>query len=530
MDFLAWEVLSSLSEHRNVFAKYLLDRWDTLFKKEDNSNSLKDKVQPFINEMIQWLGEQGGASPEAAEPASSIKTFSYWTKRDLRIRDLMVSGYRGIPFEDGELYGMSFADEYTVGDVEYYSADDQICSLIVMGNNGSGKTSLYSAIELAVLNNTSIENKHKVIDDVEIKKFRHHQEMTDNPVRIYVKTNDSSVTPRYVESDDAIVKFDVKSHIDLSPFFCSESELAITECSGISMIDHISKAIGLQDTSVAVGILKVVSSQINEEISNLNNLIKAEDRETTDQEAVRLNLLDDMKSQADAVAKELAAKMEYLSSNVLVEAQTIINGLMKDYESEDIKLSYDTTEDGHKIFNGMLLNQKTGEEIDPRHYFNNFRFKLYMVSIQIAIAFYIMKSRKIQFPLIFDDIFDSSDFANRYSSKAYFQSILDQYSSLDISDKPLQLILFTQDEIIAESVYDGILECHNDSHRDYKVSDAKLVQMFPPQDSDKEDIKCMSLKLDTEVIDDENSANKLDEKIYFYKNLYDVVREYHNFP
>lgn len=518
MDFPAWEVLSSLSDKGNVVAMDMLLRWETYL-----SQDVKEKA--LVDGITKLYGEKNGIAPEVREDAYTPPSYSYWTNIDLRIKDLIVSGYRGIPYE--KFYGLSFTKTNRFVDIENFE-DNEICSLIVMGLNGSGKTSLYSAIELATLNNTSIERKHKVVGNENINKFRHFLGSIGKPIHIYVRTNEN-VTPRFCELNQSSKYFDIISHLNLSPFFCSESELAILECSGISMTDYIDNTIGLDEISKAIEILKGIGKYFNDNYTELNNTIKGEARDPNDIEALNLKLWGELGKQVTNVLYGLNKKKAEVSCSIRLQAQSIIESLLREYESDDVKLSFTLMKDEKRMFDGMLRIKRDGDKINPRHYFNNFRFKLYMVSIQIAIAFYIMKSRKIQFPLIFDDIFDSSDFTNRTKSKDFFEKILEQYHNLEISDKPLQLIFFTQDEIIAESIYDGILECRNDPEKNYNVACSKLVQLFPPKDANpgnkSEDIR--NVTLDLQNNDEEKKTKEAGKTPFSYLNLYDVVREFH---
>ena len=94
-----------------------------------------------------------------------------------------------------------------------------------------------------------------------------------------------------------------------------------------------------------------------------------------------------------------------------------------------------------------------------------------------------MRSTGINFPLVFDDVFDSSDFPNRMSTEDFFRKIFESHDKIEgIKDKPLQVIFFTQDEVIAESIYRGIISNKNNH--------AILGRLFRSEEYNENDIIC----------------------------------------
>lgn len=102
------------------------------------------------------------------------------------------------------------------------------------------------------------------------------------------------------------------------------------------------------------------------------------------------------------------------------------------------------------------------EKAEPRLYFNTFRHKLFCFTLKLALACCYMRLNKCRCPIIIDDVFNASDFCNRNSIKDIIINLRRAYSLVmrdggnGSFDCPLQIILFTQDEIIAEKVYQGI--------------------------------------------------------------------------
>lgn len=528
MDFPAWELLTELSNHGNLAAKFFLTNWDSIFVENEGHNT-SNEANSFIfdtKSLIKTLYTQLSSGNNDLPPAS--RNWEYWSDRDFRIKDLVISGYRGIPYEkepagnktsNGEdnqikYYGLSVTDKKSYSPEE---ANDNIpASYVILGSNGSGKTSLYSALELLLLEKTSIESKHKINTAESQNKFRHFLGDTNNPLYIAATLVDPDVIPQYTSSNNtlSLKNKSIKENVDLSPFFCSESDLAIIECSGKDVNTYLDETIGLGEINRIISRTNDIintTEQIIEGISQNTEISENERSTRIDQYGKIIKLIKEIKDRAEN-------KNENIKNDILLQAQSIISDLLKDYEDEQVELSY-SIKGNIKLFNGKLQLKSSQTQIDPRYYFNNFRFKLYLVSLKVAIAFYIMKSRKISFPLIFDDIFDSSDFTNRVYSKDYFNKIFKAYHKHKIlKDKPLQIIFFTQDEVIAESIFDGICDLRKDKSNNtdreeyYPERDIKLVRLFTPSESDKDDKFYIST----------NGKNGYPEYAF---NLYDMIRQ-----
>ena len=72
------------------------------------------------------------------------------------------------------------------------------------------------------------------------------------------------------------------------------------------------------------------------------------------------------------------------------------------------------------------------------------------------MAFTVKKYFNINFPLIFDDIFYSSDFANRDKVNEFISSIYNIHNIIFTdNENPLQIIFFTHDDLILEAAIKG---------------------------------------------------------------------------
>lgn len=152
-------------------------------------------------------------------------------------------------------------------------------------------------------------------------------------------------------------------------------------------------------------------------------------------------IIDDSLKELHSVAEKIIPRIfdDHLDQKLGEKLKITFN-----QKSPDIKVSYQTA--------GGELKEST-----PREYFNTFRFTLYVVALKIALAITVMKISNIIFPIVLDDVFDSTDFQNRSRLRRFASTLFDSHLQIDTDNHfPLQLILFTQDEIIADSTYHGI--------------------------------------------------------------------------
>jgi len=83
-----------------------------------------------------------------------------------------------------------------------------------------------------------------------------------------------------------------------------------------------------------------------------------------------------------------------------------------------------------------------------------------MIGISIAVA--SRKKSGINMPLILDDIFYASDFENRNSLEGFLIHLFDSFEKYT-PNLPLQLIMFTHDEMIFECVNNLSRSMNNDT-------------------------------------------------------------------
>ena len=100
-----------------------------------------------------------------------------------------------------------------------------------------------------------------------------------------------------------------------------------------------------------------------------------------------------------------------------------------------------------------------GVTTTPELFYNSFRYKLYCISVKVSLAFLTMKFSGINAPLFFDDVFNASDFDNSINIDNFFNIVISSYEKLGIGKKKdLQIVLFTHDEVVLNSISQAMRE------------------------------------------------------------------------
>lgn len=195
---------------------------------------------------------------------------------------------------------------------------------------------------------------------------------------------------------------------------------------------------------------------IIEEISNVLKDLHIDDV-TESEETVRSRyevhrkylstLIEGIETELVNILKEILANTENLKKEILSDFLL---------PSEDIKFDLSPK----KKLVSTIYFKTDGMENDipfsPREYFNSFRYKFYCILLKIVAAFTVKKSFNLNFPLIFDDIFYSSDFSNRDKVGDFIASIYKIHNEIfKTADSPLQIIFFTHDDLILEAAIKG---------------------------------------------------------------------------
>lgn len=192
-------------------------------------------------------------------------------------------------------------------------------------------------------------------------------------------------------------------------------------------------------------------------ISNIESL-KSKNSTTQQNEAIseekELSLTEANIGQLRQCIDELRDHYNNFIKKAITTTKEICEGILTDFDmnGEVLKISIDGT-------NNRLRIEYNVDSIplNPLQLLNSFRFKLYTLCVKISMAFSVMQNMNLSFPLVFDDVFYSSDFVNREKVKDFIEKIFGLYGEkFDAENLPLQMIFFTHDEVVLDAAVKGL--------------------------------------------------------------------------
>lgn len=183
-------------------------------------------------------------------------------------------------------------------------------------------------------------------------------------------------------------------------------------------------------------------------INELQNSLDTKDIESQQDQRL-VSQLSPLKECIDALKNEYDL---YIQVTYRMVSQTI-HSILEEYNFKNEEIQIEQSEKGISI--GYQFNQTV--TFSPKQYLNSFRFKLYTLCVKISLAFSVMKNLNVRFPLVFDDVFYSSDFTNRERVREFIRKLFELYDT-NVADKehPLQIIFFTHDEVVMEAAQKGV--------------------------------------------------------------------------
>lgn len=161
------------------------------------------------------------------------------------------------------------------------------------------------------------------------------------------------------------------------------------------------------------------------------------------------------------VKEVLYDRFEKVLHKVIEPIKTGFSKILNPYlEDDGVEVQTNYIEDKHRLSVSLkyIDSTKPVDPFSPRRFLNTFRFKLYTLGLKICLACAAKVIYNENWPIFIDDIFDSSDFNNRAHINFFIERIIDSYN-LFMKKKevsfPMQLIFFTQDDVIGASIYKG---------------------------------------------------------------------------
>lgn len=232
-------------------------------------------------------------------------------------------------------------------------------------------------------------------------------------------------------------------------------------------------------------------------ISELNPQIKKLQKEVA--------LIKQIKSELEGFIPLFDNEVNELINTAFNPIQEIVETILKDYlKEENLRLVITKKEkkviiEEQEVINNIIvanleyLDHEAGEikTVTPDMYFNTFRYKLFCLMVSLSLALATRKEHKINLPLIIDDIFFASDFISKNSFAEFLQKVIQLFYK-QTPDMPLQIILFTHDDLIFRSAIDAVDNFSFENQEEDLCYDNKrpliektiIGRFFDPKDKD----------------------------------------------
>ena len=218
-------------------------------------------------------------------------------------------------------------------------------------------------------------------------------------------------------------------------------------------------------------------------------------------------LLDGMGGFIDNFSAELV-------SDCIMQNSSDIEDIMSMFSSHNEKYKFINIEKNNikDLEMQISVENERGFVTSPLEYFNTFRYRLYFVTLKLALSFKWMEHTGIAAPVVIDDVFNASDFDNSVKLESYIYLVKKIFVHACIEkgfEKPLQLIILTHDDMVYNSVKNGFSSYHADDNR--KIMSESY---FPA-------IYARLYKLEElSIIEDIKGQENKDSKGQKYKNVY----------
>ena len=137
-----------------------------------------------------------------------------------------------------------------------------------------------------------------------------------------------------------------------------------------------------------------------------------------------------------------------------------IENVLADFSSHHEHYKFDNSELGYveNLSLKISVDVNGNFETAPKEYFNTFRYKLFVQTMKMALAFNWMNETDIAAPIVIDDVFNASDFENSIKLESYIHFVKKIYRKICLDNDfqlHLQLIMLTHDDLVFNSVVNG---------------------------------------------------------------------------
>lgn len=199
---------------------------------------LKTNKDPDVAHVLRFLLSYEGDLSEIDQKAlfvdkpksSRPETTQDITLQDLRIKWLTFRNFRSVPYSEsvGKEYGISFCD-----------TNETPCSVFLVGRNGTGKTTLYSALERHYISQSSI-SREKNLEEARVLTYGFNQ--LDDTRKETPKLGVCTMTSKYDDEG-----FDNHQPLCSPAPFCSEYDLQQLGSEGENLFEYMLTQLGYQE-------------------------------------------------------------------------------------------------------------------------------------------------------------------------------------------------------------------------------------------------------------------------------------------
>lgn len=443
--------------------------------------SALDEAEDIPEVMDVFVVFSKDVSGNAVEFDSGYKAYN----ADYRPTFLMMDAFKAYPSDpDGIKYCVDFSND----DGQH----PKPITTIVLGGNGSGKTSVYCALEYMATHRCPIANvfgfSGKTCEAV-------YMQNVNSLVGFDLEMYDVSGYRHVLPDQNA-------PELCTPAFFCSQADIQEYEGRGMTkefLFTQLGR-LSLFQLSHVLHEIQRVTILLNQARS-INYTQPKSDEEKKSLDERKKNILSNVKQilslggggvsrytwATDKAKDYIVELVEYIDreiedvvKNFHDTARKIVPLLVNPYLLDDENIEVELWKNNLEI--SPVLVDTNGEGTDPMLYFNTFRAKLFILSLKIAFAFTSKIIDKLNFPIVIDDIFDASDFHNKDEIRNFFRNVIRTHDEIEeLHQYPIQLICLTQDQMVGWNVYSGI-------EKELTADSVKYIRLFHPAEATQDDV------------------------------------------
>ncbi|SIS86045.1 hypothetical protein SAMN05421766_104441 [Zobellia uliginosa] len=227
------------------------------------------------------------------------------------------------------------------------------------------------------------------------------------------------------------------------------------------------------------------------QVRTANQVITTEQKNVEELEKIQ-SLFNEIKEATKEYEKHASLKINEAVNVAFNPIKLIVEEVLETYfkmDNRNIDLIISKVPDEYDEETGEILSEVITAQIKPKNQniepqavgkiLNTFHYRLFSTMVGIAIAIASRKNTQINLPLVLDDIFYASDFENRATVETFIEALFKMFGDFT-PELPLQLILFTHDQLIFESAV-KVLSEKRSKH------DTAFAKLFPHSVASKAD-------------------------------------------